>query len=293
MKRVFKIGGSIFSSLELLVRIAKKIAESDLIDNSVFVVSAFKNYTDDLIKMNQFFSEEHCSFLITSGEQIAAGLFAMALRRYGKKAVPLAAWQIDLREQGGNFSLNSPKILSLLEKDIVPVVAGFQCINENSEISNLGRGGSDLTAILIASNIDAECILVKDSGGVRSVDPALLDGSFVWKNVDYDNMINLSKAGCRLVQLKALEIAKERKVKLHIADVELFNQTSVSREVNDFWSLLKHNDGIRLVSRRKDMINKYWGPMCKNSEDFFFDFNSSNVKMDARKIYEVCLQMFK
>lgn len=292
MIEIIKIGGSTLTDLKILDKIVESFCKQNC-SNKVFVVSAFKNYTDDLIRMNNYFSQKQSSFVITSGEQITAGLFAVAFEKYGKKAIPLAAWQVPIiKKDNGKIKIDSKKILKYLSQGIIPIITGFQCINENFEIQDLGRGGSDLTAVLLAQKLNSNCTIVKEFAGINSVDPALFSEGFIWKNVDYDNMINFANAGGKVVQSGALEIAKKSNVNIKVTDVLNSNSTIINKTKSQFWSIFKHENKIRMVNSKKNIMQKNLGFSFQSYLDFYdFDTIYDNITLQAKKIYDVYSQI--
>lgn len=295
MFNVIKVGGSILSDLNDLDNAARKIAEyvdsQSCLQLPIVVVSAFKNHTDELMKMSGYFSSETASFVITAGENITAGLFALALEKYGKRAKALAGWQVPIIVKPHNcldISIDKRKIVHLLENGIVPVITGFQGVDEDFEIQDLGRGGSDLSAIHLANAFNSTCILLKKSGGVCSADPDLVENCFIWSAVGYENLLNLVQSGARIVQRDALLVAKFHSVPIMITNLDFSSHTAVSYDAVEqdgkFWSLISYKQKLRVVGRIA--LKKYGFDFHDN----YYEFNNdaSDLKTEALKIYDVC-----
>ncbi len=300
---VFKIGGSILSNIDDLdfaaARIAQYVAETKNIP--IIAISAFKNYTDDLVRMVQKFatneSNRSGSFVVTVGEQITAGLFALALEKYGINAKPFAGWQLPIivdSKYEDNIYIDTARIQKELDSSVVPVITGFQGIDKNSEVCDLGRGGTDLTAIYLAKVFNAECVLLKKSGGVCSADPDLISNCFVWDKIGYDNLLQLAESGSRVVQKDALLIAKAHNVPLKVTGIDFTSNTMVSDHNIDFWSVFETNHKLRVVTTKMGNILKENG--FKHHGFFassgYYEFNRVyfDMHLEAYKIYNICKQ---
>lgn len=289
MVEVIKIGGSVLGDIDDLDFAARKIAKFANNALPIIVISAFKNYTDELVRMNSHFNHAPSSFVTTVGEQITAGLFELALQKYGKKAKALAGWQIPLiisNKYEDGMHVDERKIRSLLDEGIIPVITGFQGVDESFEIKDLGRGGSDLSAIYLAKVFSSACVLLKKSGGICSADPNLIDEFFIWSEIGYDNLLSLAQSGSKVVQKDALLVAKNHKVPIKITNLDFASHTYV-RELNqDFWSLLAYEDRLRVVTNKK----------VKELEDSGFEFHKTYYEKNdhdlacASQIYALCKQ---
>jgi|GEM_PF-3143331 len=291
MYDVIKIGGSVLSNVDDLDFAARKIAKFSSGNLPIIVISAFKNYTDDLVKMNSYFCDKQSSFVTTVGEQITAGLFELALQKYGKKAKALAGWQIPLivssRYEDGLF-LDERKIRGLLEDGVIPIITGFQGVDESFEIRDLGRGGSDLSAIFLAKVFKSTCILLKHSGGICSADPNLVDEFFIWSDIGYDNLLSLAQSGSKVVQKEALVVAKASKVPIKITNLDFASHTYVRGFNENFWSLLAYQEKLRIVT------NKIVNSMSDHGFCFFgnyYERNDNNLNR-AREVYSLCKRYF-
>jgi len=182
------------------------------------VVSAMGKTTDNLLNLakqiNPNPNERELDMLLSTGEQISAALLSMALHNYGIKSKSLNAFQASIHTEG-HFSnarikdFNSKKILELLKINDVIVVTGFQGINDEGDITTLGRGGSDTSAVALAAALDSHCEIYSDVAGIYTVDPKLYKKAKKIKYISYDEMLELSSAGAKVLHSRSVEIAKK------------------------------------------------------------------------------------
>ena len=225
---VKKFGGSLLSSTEKIIQIAKKISKTYCNDNDIVViVSAMGDETDRLIELAKSISTKPCNreydVLISSGEQVSCALLSMALINLGCPACSYLGWQIGIKTNASNKSAEIMQInTTLLKTNIalkrVSIIAGFQGIDENNNITTLGRGGSDATAVAIASSLNADvCQIYTDVDGIYTADPQLANNASKFSKISYNQMLELSNAGAQVMQSYAIEIAKKHSVKLQVA----------------------------------------------------------------------------
>lgn len=220
---VFKFGGKSLSSKEKVINICNYIKEVSLKTKLVVVVSAMGSTTDDLLKLALDYGgakadKREIDALISTGETQSASLFAVALQSVGVKAVSLQGWQIDIKTMGVHgqsiiTGINKNKILQMLEKHDVVVITGFQGINSNGDITTLGRGGSDTTAVALGSVLNCEVEIYSDYNGVCVGDPALLNFKKL-NTVDYSSMQNLANNGAKVLSSASVDIARQCRVKV-------------------------------------------------------------------------------
>ncbi|MBA3065400.1 aspartate kinase, partial [bacterium] len=192
----------------------------------VVVVSAPGDTTDDLIKEAAAISSNphirEMDMLLSTGEQKTIALLAMALWDMGQKVVSFTGQQLEIITDG-NFSnarirsLSSEKIVKALKKGYVAVVAGFQGISAAGEITTLGRGGSDLTAIAIASVLKARCKIFTDVEGIFTANPKVYAKAKKIDTISYDEMLEMASSGAGVMQARAVELAKNRNVPFEVA----------------------------------------------------------------------------
>lgn len=224
---VVKFGGSSVATTARIKHVSDIVSKLVLKGNRVVVVtSAMQGVTNQLIDFTRVFQESPVNreydAIISSGEQVAAGLLAMCLESMGVKSKSFVSWQIPINVDGifSNAFIDSvdrSKILDSLENGITPVIAGFQGISKNGDIMTIGRGGSDATACAISHAINAdECFIYTDVDGVYSADPRIVLNSKRLKEISYNEMIELASNGAKVLQSKSVLIAKNCNVKLRV-----------------------------------------------------------------------------
>ena len=232
---VQKFGGTSVQSTEKLFEICKHITkEYDAGNKVVVVVSAQGNTTDNLIKeakeINEKLDKRELDVLLSVGEQITIAKLAMCLKNLGYEAVSLTGWQAQIKTNDiyGNadiLKINLDRILKELNAKKIIIVAGFQGINEETnDITTLGRGGSDTTAVALAAAIKADrCDIYKDVDGIYNIDPKINDNAFKYDKITYDEMLKLSNNGAKVLHNKSIEIAKKFNVKIHVKSLYNIN----------------------------------------------------------------------
>ncbi len=228
---VRKYGGSSLSDEKKIAAIAKSIADRKWLgDEVVVVVSAMASTTDELVEMAHKLHSDpprrEMDMLLSVGERISCALLALAIEAEGINAVSYTGSQVgiitDTRHGEARIvDIRPTRLLQALEKNQVVVVAGFQGVSIDKEITTLGRGGSDATAVALAAAIHADrCELMKDVDGLYTAHPGVVEEANVIEAVDYDNAINLSRGGTAALQSEAVRIAKEKNVDLAIGNSE-------------------------------------------------------------------------
>lgn len=222
---VQKYGGSSVATTDLILNVAKRVKKSVTLGNKlVVVVSAQGKTTDNLLTLaksiNKNPSKREVDMLISTGEQQSSALLAITLEKIGISAVSLTG------EQAGIFTSNSygnAKILSIntkriereLERKDVIIVAGFQGINEYYDVTTLGRGGSDTTAVSIAAALKADrCEIYSDVDGIYTADPRIVEKAVKLEEISFDEMLELSSMGAKVLHNRAVEVAKNNDVTL-------------------------------------------------------------------------------
>lgn len=233
---VQKFGGSSVESTEKLFNICKYITkEFDKGNKVIVVVSAQGKTTDNLIKeakeIDENLDKRELDVLLSIGEQITISKLSMCLKKLGYKAVSLTGWQIPIKtnEKYGDadiLKINLNRITKELALNKIVVIAGFQGINEKTgNITTLGRGGSDTTAVAIAAAIKADkCDIYKDVDGVYNIDPKTNKNAFKYDKISYDEMLDLSNNGAKVLHNKSVGFAKKYNVPIHIKSI--YNENS-------------------------------------------------------------------
>ncbi len=216
---VQKYGGSSVAEIEKIKRIAKKI-EVKIKEGIklLVVVSAMGKTTDNLIKLAKEITDDpvprEMDMLLTTGEQVSASLLSIALNNLGCKSKSLNAFQAGIMTTG-DFTqariknLKTKKIKNLLKENDAIIVTGFQGITEEGEITTLGRGGSDTSAVAMAAALKAKCEIYSDVAGIYTTDPRIHPGAKKLKYITYDEMLEMSSLGAKVLHSRSVEIAKK------------------------------------------------------------------------------------
>lgn len=223
---VAKFGGTSVASPERIKNVAKRLAAiKDRGDEVVAVVSAMGKTTDELMGLAAAVSSNpparELDRLLSTGEQVSMTLLALALDDMGYPAISFTGRQAGIETNGTHnkakiVKVHNERILAALEDGKIPVVAGFQGIDANGDITTLGRGGSDTTAVAVAWGINADvCEIYSDVDGVYTTDPRIAPRARKLSTVSYDEMLELSSAGSGVLQSRAVEFAKKWNVIIH------------------------------------------------------------------------------
>lgn len=222
--RVLKFGGKSLSSIEKTQNICKYIQKIYKNEKKlVVVVSAIGNTTDKLIELANKYGDlknknSELAKLLSTGETVSSSLFSIMLNNMGIPAKSLSAYELQINTFGDPLSsriycINKKPILDCFENEVVAVVAGFQGINKNGEITTLGRGGSDTTATAIASIFDTNVEIYSDFAGVFAGDPRLFKFKKI-KRTNFDIMIKMAKAGAKVLDHRAVTLAQKFNIKV-------------------------------------------------------------------------------
>jgi aspartate kinase len=217
---VQKYGGTSVGNPERILNVAKRLLETQREGNSVVaVVSAMSGVTDSLIKLAKEVSpkppEREMDVLLSTGEQTTMALTAMAIQAMGGKAVSLTGAQAGIVTNGIHTkakisNITPDQIRKHLDRDEIVIIAGFQGETEEGDITTLGRGGSDLTAIAVASAIGADiCQIFTDVDGVYTCDPRIVPTARKIQEISYDEMLEMASSGSKVMQSRSVEFAKK------------------------------------------------------------------------------------
>lgn len=224
---VTKFGGSSLADPDRLFHAAGIISDTRQREQKVLaVVSAVGSTTDELKEMALEISSKPSlreqDALLSSGEQQAAALMAIALQETGEKAVSLTGWQAGILSSGPYGSSDiafivPDRIQEALNRGIIPVVAGFQALSPYGDISTLGRGGSDTTAVALSAALNAdECRIYTDVDGIYTADPRLCPEARLLKEIDFRDMLTLARSGSQVLHPRAVKLAMANGVKLRL-----------------------------------------------------------------------------
>ncbi len=224
---VQKYGGSSVADVKKIKRVARRIKKTVKEGNRVVVVvSAPGDTTDRLLEsayqISAHPSEREVDMLLATGEQISISLLTMALHSLGCPAISFTGPQVRILTDAAHtrariISIDTKRIEEELKKGRVVVVAGFQGISQEEDITTLGRGGSDTTAVALAVSLKADsCEIYTDVEGVYTTDPGIVPSAKRLKEISYDEMLELSSLGAKVIQLRSVELAKRYNVRLHV-----------------------------------------------------------------------------
>lgn len=223
---VAKFGGTSVASPERIINVAKRLASiHDGGDRVVAVVSAMGKTTDELMGLanavNTNPPARELDRLLSTGEQVSMTLLALALEAMGYKAISFTGRQAGIETNGIHnkakiMRIDNKRITDALDEGYIPIVAGFQGIDANGDITTLGRGGSDTTAVAVAWGIGADvCEIYSDVDGVYTTDPRICPRAHKLDSISYDEMLELSSVGSGVLQSRAVEFAKKWGVTIH------------------------------------------------------------------------------
>ena len=241
---VKKFGGTSVANTERIEAVADNIQHEIEKGNQVAVVlSAMGKSTDELISLAREINPDpnlrEYDALVSTGEQISVALLAMALLKRGIKGKSYTAYQLGIKTNSSHsrariLDVEVSKINNEIQEGTVPVITGFQGMNENGDITTLGRGGSDTTGVALAVALEAdECQIYTDVDGVFTTDPRVYDKARLLKEVSFEEMLELSSSGAKVLQLRSVEYAS--KFNLPIRVLSSFNDgegTLVQEEKN-------------------------------------------------------------
>jgi len=225
---VMKFGGTSVANVDRIKRAAKRVAlEVAHGKNVLVIVSAMAGKTNELVKWvndtSQFYDAREYDAVVSSGENVTAGLMALTLQEMDIPARSWQGWQIPVHTSSSHSSariesISSETINEKFEQGMkVAVVAGFQGISNENRIATLGRGGSDTTAVAFAAAFDAErCDIYTDVDGVYTTDPRICDKAKKLDKISYEEMLELASLGAKVLQTRSVEMAMRFKVKLRV-----------------------------------------------------------------------------
>lgn len=224
---VQKFGGSSVADAKKIFNVAGRIIDTYNEGNDVVVVvSAMGDTTDDLIEkaneINENPSRREMDVLLSTGEQITISLLAMALEKLGYPVISLTGWQVAMVTDRNNMrarlkTIETQRIQSELDKKKIVIVAGFQGVNEYNDITTLGRGGSDTTAVALAAALKADiCEIYTDVDGVYTADPRIVKTAKKLNDISYDEMLELASLGANVLHNRSVELAKKYNVNMEV-----------------------------------------------------------------------------
>ena len=256
---VQKFGGSSVANAERVMNVARIVTDTYKAGNDVVVVvSAQGDTTDDLIEkakeINPKASKREMDMLLASGEQISISLLAMAIESLGYPACSLLGWQAGFSTNSTYGSarikkVNAERIKMEIAKKNIVVVAGFQGLNKYDDLTTLGRGGSDTSAVAIAAAMHADrCQIYTDVEGVYTADPRKVKGAVKLNEITYDEMLELATLGAQVLNNRSVEMAKKYNVKLEVLSSLVRKPGTIVKEVANMEKML-----VRGVTKDTDV----------------------------------------
>jgi aspartate kinase len=247
---VQKYGGTSMGSVERIRNVAKRVAKTyDAGNDMIVVVSAMSGETNKLVALSndmcEFPDNREYDVLVASGEQVSIALLAMCLKSMGYKAKSYHGWQVPIITDSV-FSkariekIDDKKVRADLKDGTIVIVAGFQGIDRDGNVTTLGRGGSDTSAVAMAAGLKADvCEIYTDVDGVYTTDPNICQDARKIDKVSYDEMLELASLGAKVLQIRSVEFAKKFNVDIHVRSS--FNDnpgTMVTKEDKDMEAVL-------------------------------------------------------
>ena len=222
---VMKFGGTSVADTDKIKNIVGIVSKEVKYNKIIVVLSAMAGETDKLQKYLDDFKSQNSiesDLVLTSGEQVSIGLLSIALKKEGINSIPLLGWQIpiitdDNHEKAKILKIDKNRINNFFENNDVIVLAGFQGISVNGNITSLGRGGSDTTAVAIASAVEAErCDIYTDVEGVYTTDPNIEKSAKKISKLSYEEMLEMSSTGAKVLHTRSVELAMKNNLTLQV-----------------------------------------------------------------------------
>lgn len=223
---VQKYGGTSIGSVERIKNVAHRIIKKEAGHQVVVVVSAMGKTTDDLVRLayeiNPLPSKREMDRLLSTGEQVSISLLSIALQSMGHSAISFTGPQVGIRTTGLHTKsriegIDTTKILESLNDNCIVIVAGFQGVNELLDVTTLGRGGSDTSAVALASVLDAPCEIYTDVQGIYGVDPRLVPTAKKLDYVSYEEMLEMASLGSGIMHPRAIELGSKYNTKIVVS----------------------------------------------------------------------------
>ena len=224
---VLKFGGTSVADIDRIIRVSHKVkAELDRGNQVCVVVSAMAGATNKLIELcsgiSPMFDSREYDTVVATGEQVTAGLTAMALQKLGVNARSWLGWQIPIRTDDVHakariLSIDAQELERRMELGEVPVVSGFQGLSDRGRITTLGRGAGDLSAVAMAAALKADrCDIYTDVDGVYTTDPRIVSKARKLTKITYEEMLELASQGAKVLQTRSVELAMNHRVRIQV-----------------------------------------------------------------------------
>ncbi|MFC5590313.1 aspartate kinase [Sporosarcina soli] len=287
---VMKFGGTSVANPEKIAHAAQLVVGEVKRGKKVAViVSAMGKTTDELLalanEVNPNAGRRELDMLLTTGEQVTASLLAMAIAAEGVEAKSFTGWQAGVTTEAihGNARIEqvrAERIISTLEEDAVAVITGFQGIDAQGQLTTLGRGGSDTSAVAIAIAIDAAvCDIYTDVEGVFTTDPRLIEQARKLEEISYDEMLEIANLGAGVLHPRAVEFAKNHQMPLRVRPAHIEGEGTIIKEEID----LENNLIVRGVAFERDIVRStvmYDTPYNGSLANIFTTLAKHHVNVD-------------
>ena len=298
--KVLKFGGTSVGGPEAIKRSASIISNWSKQYKIVAVLSAMSGETDRLINLTKTFSKNPNSMdydnAISTGENVSCSLMSIYLNSIKIKSRSLLSWQIPIRTSNEHMksrilSIDHEKIFKELEEYNVLLIPGFQGINAKNEITTLGRGGSDTSAVAVAAAINAECIIYTDVDGVYTTDPNLVKNAKKIPQISYEEMLELASQGAKVLQTRSVELAMRKKTKLSVRSSikpkisgTVVTEENSKLENNTVSGIAYSKDEAKItlssVLDKPGVSSKIFGPLARGNINV--DMILQNVSQDGK-----------
>ncbi len=300
-KKVLKFGGTSVGTIERILHVAKIIKkEAETGNKLIVVVSAMSGKTNELLQFSKSisnnFSKRELDVLLSSGEQVTSALLAGALIEMNVKAKSWLNWQIPILTEGENLNariinMSTSVIDDYLENNGVAIIPGFQGVSKTGDVTTIGRGGSDATAVAIAKIFSADtCEIYTDVDGVYSTDPNKIPMAKKIDKISYDEMLELSSLGAKVMQSSAVQTAMMYNIPLEVKSTftnrqgtKIFNQESIDYTKSVTGVAYSKDDAkITLigVEDRPGVASNIFEPLSKNQVNV--DMVIQNISSDQK-----------
>jgi aspartate kinase len=223
---VQKYGGSSVATTEKIMKVAQTVVKRKREGNSmVVVVSAMGDTTDELIALAKAINNQpdkrEMDALLSTGEMVSSALMAMAVKALGEEAVSFTAYQLNIQTTGQYGKaliqdIDGQRIIDSLKKDKIVIVAGFQGINDDGNITTLGRGGSDTTAVALAYKVGGVCEIYTDVDGIYCADPRKLKNAKKLEAIHYEEMLELASLGAQVMHSRSIELGQKYNIPIYV-----------------------------------------------------------------------------
>ena len=298
--KVLKFGGSSVGSIEAIKRSASIISNWSKKYKLIVVLSAMFGETDRLINLVKSLSKNpnHADYdiAISSGETVSCALMSIFLNSKKHNSKSIMGWQIPINTSSDFtkariLSINNEKIFNEFKKHDILIIPGFQGVDKNFNITTLGRGGSDTSAVAIAASLKAECIIYTDVEGVYTTDPNLVSQAKKLSKISYEEMLELASQGAKVLQTRSVELAMRKKTKLSVrssikpnASGTIITDENKLLENNTVSGIAYSKDEAKItlskVLDKPGISSKIFGPLAKGSINV--DMILQNVSQDGK-----------